>query len=402
MAEIKRKRMTATRAEAAVGTGFDWSAFDVTSVPTPCYVCDERALLQNLDVLKGIQTNTGCKIILALKAFAMFSTFPLLHRCLKGAAASSLFEARLAAEEFGGEVHVCSPAYRDDEFDQLASLATHMTFNSFSQKNLFQPRVARIAPEVKCAMRINPQHSEVRVPLYDPCAQYSRLGVTADQLKEHGLDNISGLHFHTLCELGADALQRTVEAVEASFAPHLEQVTWINVGGGHQLTRQHYNIDLLCSVLARIREEYDVEIYLEPGDAVVSDAGVLATSVLDMVHNEIDIAILDASAATHMPDVLEMPYRPRILNAEAPGVLPHTYRLAGPSCLAGDVIGDYSFAEPLTTGSRLVLLDMAQYTMVKNTSFNGLRLPSIAILREDGDTHVVRNFTYEDYRSRLS
>lgn len=379
----------------------NWHDIDVTDVPTPCYICDETALQHNLEILDEVQKSAHCKIILALKAFAMFSVFPLLRRYLQGAAASSLNEARLAAEEFGGEVHVCAPAYKDSEFDQLLSYATHITFNSFSQWQRFGPRVKSLAPTVKCAIRINPQHSEVPVPMYDPCSRYSRLGVTAGEFHSEDLAGISGLHFHTLSELGTDALDRTLKSVESQFDEELHQMDWMNFGGGQHITQHAYDRAHLCNLVRRFQKQYGLTIYLEPGEAVVLNAGVLIASVLDIVHNEMEIAILDASAAAHMPDVLEMPYRPEIMAAGDPGLHEHTYRLAGPTCLAGDIIGDYSFPTPLRVGSKVILLDMAHYTMVKNNSFNGVRLPSLALRDSSGEIRVLRRFEYEDYRKRL-
>lgn len=376
---------------------------DFTDVPTPCYVVDEGALRRNLEILADIQARTGCKILLALKGYAMWSTFPLLRAYLRGTTASSLDEARLGREEFGGEVHVYAPAYRWAEFEEVLRHADHVSFNSFAQWERFRPIIERHRGRVSPGLRINPEHSEVRVKLYDPCAPASRLGIIASQFQGRNLAGIDGLLFHTLCELNADSLERTLDAVEKKFGPYLEQMKWINFGGGHHITREDYDTELLCRLIGDFKNRYPATIYLEPGEAVALDAGVLVASVLDIVHNEMDIAILDTSAAAHMPDVLEMPYRPQIVGAGEPGVFPHTYRLGGLTCLAGDIIGDYSFPEPLEIGSKLVFLDMAHYSMVKNTTFNGIRLPSIGLYSpETRQTRIVRTFGYEDYKTRLS
>jgi len=370
---------------------------------TPCYVVDEGSLRRNLEILAEVQRRAGCKIILALKGFSMFSTFPVVRKYLSGIAASSLDEARLGFEEFGGEVHVCAPAYRDSEFQELLRYATHITFNSFSQWQRFRPAVSSSEKKVRCGLRINPQHSEVKVALYDPCAPGSRLGIREEQFHGQDIEGITGLHFHTLCELNSDSLERTLAVVERNFGPFLRKMKWVNFGGGHHITRQDYDVDRLCRVIDDFRKRYNVEVFLEPGEAIALNAGVLVASVLDIIHNDRDIAILDTSAAAHMPDVLEMPYRPEIAGAGQPEKYSYTYRLGGMTCLAGDVIGVYSFPEPLAVGSRLTFMDMAHYTMVKNNTFNGIRLPSIAVYDPEKDgIRMVREFNYEDYRGRLS
>ena len=339
---------------------------------------------------------------MALKGFAMFGVFPIIRQYLCGVAASSLHEARLGHEEFGREVHVFAAAYREPEFDQLASFSTHMVFNSFSQWKRYKDRVAGMKDRLSCGIRVNPEHSEVKVALYDPCAPFSRLGVTRRNFEEKELDGITGLHFHNLCELNADSLARTLQAFEDKFSPFIPRMHWVNFGGGHHITRQDYDVDLLCNLITEFKRRYALEVYLEPGEAVVLNAGFLIASVLDITHNQMDIGILDASAAAHTPDVLEMPYRPEIVGSGRSGEYPYTYRLGGLTCLAGDVFGEYSFPEPLTVGSRVIFTDMAHYTMVKNNTFNGVGLPSIAIRDAQGQTRVIRQFSYEDYRNRLS
>jgi carboxynorspermidine decarboxylase len=378
-------------------------ALDLDIVPSPCFVVDESALKRNLEILAKVQESAGCKILLALKGFAMFSTFPLLRKTLKGICASSPHEARLGFEEFGGEVHACAAAFSESDIKELVRICDHIVFNSFSQWKHFKPLVLKSNRKISCGIRVNPEHSEVKVSLYDPCTPGSRLGVCRDQFREDSLSGISGLHFHTLCEQNADALERTLAVIEEKFGKYLSRMKWINFGGGHHITREDYDLDLLCGIIKDFRRRYNLDVYLEPGEAVALNAGVLVASVLDIIHNDIDIAILDASAATHMPDVLEMPYRPEIEGAGMPGEKPHTYRLGGPSCLAGDVIGDYSFSRPLEIGSKLIFLDMAHYSMVKTTTFNGIRLPSIAIYKpEKNELTIIREFGYQDYRDRLS
>jgi carboxynorspermidine decarboxylase len=375
---------------------------DLTQVPTPCYVIDEAALERNLKVLESVQQRTGCTIIMALKGFAMFSVFPLIRQYLHGVTASSLDEARLGYEEFGRKVHVCAPAYRDSEFSELLSYSNHIVFNSFSQWKRFKSTVLAHPKEVRCGIRVNPEHSEVKVSIYDPCGPFSRLGVTRSNFEGDQLEGISGLHFHNLCELNSDSLARTLEVFEEKFGEFLTRMQWVNFGGGHHITRQDYDVDLLCALIAGFRKRYPLEVCLEPGEAIALRTGVLVTSVLDIVHNQMDIAILDTSAAAHMPDVLEMPYRPEVVGAGPLGEYPHNYRLGGLTCLAGDILGDYSFPDPLTVGSKLIFQDMAHYTMVKNNTFNGVRLPTIALLDRHQQLRIIRKFGYEDYRSRLS
>ena len=377
--------------------------FDAQAVPSPCFVVDEVSLERNLKTIDRVQKESGAKVLLALKGFAMWSMFPLVQRYLAGCCASGLNEALLARDEFVGEIHVHGPAFPDGEIEELTRIASHLSFNSFGQWQRAKSQIS--GSDVQVGIRINPEHSEVQTTIYDPCAPGSRLGIPIGVFEKHAseLEGISGLHFHTLCEVNADALQRTLEVVEEKFGAYLSnpQITWINFGGGHHITRADYEVDRLIKLISEFRSKYNVDVILEPGEAVGLNTGVLVASVLDIVDNELKIAILDTSATAHMPDVLEMPYRPNVIEAVENG--PHTYRLGGLSCLAGDVIGDYSFDKPLEIGDRLVFDDMAHYTMVKTTMFNGVSLPAIAIHNsETGKFRVVRQFGYEDYRSRLS
>ncbi len=375
---------------------------DLTQVTTPAYVLEEALLKRNLAVLDRVQRESGAKIILALKGFAFWSAFPVIREVLHGATASSLNEARLAREEMRKEVHVYAVAYKDEEFPEILSLADHVVFNSFSQWKRLRPLVQQSDRKIACGIRVNPQYSEVKTPLYDPCYRFSRLGVTREQFQEDELEGISGLHFHSHCGNNSDALERGVKVFEERFGAFLPKMQWVNFGGGHHITRADYDVDRLIRVVKDFREKWGVEVYLEPGEAVGWQTGPLVSSVVDIVHNEMDIVILDASASAHMPDVLEMPYRPEVRGAGDAGVLPHTYRLTGLTCLAGDVVGDYSFAEPLKVGDKVVFEDMIHYTIVKNTTFNGVQLPSLAIWTEAGELKVVKRFGYEDYKSRNS
>ena len=375
---------------------------DLSKIKTPAYIIDECLLRRNLVVLDDVQKKTGCKVIMALKGFASFGFSDLIREYLPGTTASSIHEARLGREEFGGEVHVCAPAYSDEDFAELVTIADHIVFNSLAQWHYFKNVIDETDRKIECGLRLNPCHSEVKTEKYDPCGPGSRLGVTKEEMDSAVLDGISGLHFHSLCELGADALERTLLAVEEKFGEYLSAMKWINFGGGHHITRKDYDINLLCSLISSFQEKYGVDVYLEPGEAIALNAGVLVASVLDIVRNECDIAILDTSASAHMPDVLEMPYRPVIIGAGMSGELAHTYRLGGNTCLAGDVIGDYSFAAPLARGDKLVFEDMAHYTIVKNTTFNGIRLPSIVRYNsESQELKVLRDFGYEDFKNRL-
>lgn len=375
----------------------DWNA-----APSPSYVVDERLLLRNLEILKSVQDRTGCDILLALKGFSMFSTFPMVRQYLKGITSSSLFEARLGYEEFGKEVHAYAPAYAEHEIDEYLKYVDHIVFNSFDQLNKYKEKVKSLDKHVSIGLRVNPGYSEVETPLYDPCYINSRLGIPVDSFRPDQLDGVEGIHFHAMCEQGSDVLERILVHFEEKYGEYLHQMKWINFGGGHHITREDYDVEKLVSLINYMQEKYDVKVILEPGEAIALNTGYLVTTVLDVVKNGMEIAILDTSATCHMPDVLEMPYRPQIIGASTPNDKTYTYRLGGMTCLAGDVIGDYSFDEPLKAGDKIVFTDMAHYTMVKNHMFNGVNLPSICLYNEDEGVKVVRQFGYEDYRNRLS
>jgi len=403
----------------------------VNQVPTPGFVVEEELLLKNLEILKYVKDQSGCKILLAQKAFSMFSMYPMISAYLDGTTASGLFEARLGYEEFGGETHVFSPAYREDEIEEIMKCCNHMVFNSLSQWKKYGPRAIKAG--ISCGIRLNPECStQDGHEIYDPCGAFSRLGIVEEgfRIEDYmGIENshdgkelqrlenlsetensqgiegpqgIEGFHMHTLCEQNADALIQTLEALESKFGKYLYDLKWLNLGGGHHITRVDYDVKALIECIKRLKATYDIEVYLEPGEAVVLNTGFLVTTVLDKTHNGMDILLLDTSAACHMPDVLEMPYRPNIIDAGNPGEKAYTYRLGGPTCLAGDVIGDYSFDTPINPGDRLVFCDMALYTMVKTNTFNGMRLPSISIYHKDEVLEVVKEFGYEDFKTRLS
>lgn len=375
---------------------------DLYTVPTPCYVVDKEKLKKNLEILKHVSDVTGAHILLAQKAFSMYSLYPFVGEFLSGTTASGLYEAKLGFEEMKGkEVHVFSPAYQEEDMKQLVKICDHIVFNTPSQWNRFRDIVKAGRNEISCGIRINPEYSEIETDIYNPCFANSRMGTTLEQLRNSDIEGIEGLHFHTMCEQGADVLERTLTVVEEKFSYLFSKMKWVNFGGGHHITRQDYDLDKLILCIKRIKEKYGIEVYLEPGEAIALQAGYLVSTVLDTMKNGMEIAILDTSAACHMPDVLEMPYRPEIKGAGMPGDKNYTYRLAGPTCLAGDVIGDYSFDRPLEPGDKLVFHDMAIYSMVKNNTFNGMPLPAIAI-KEGTDVEVIKRFGYEDFKMRLS
>ena len=360
----------------------------------------EQKIIENLERLKQVKEATGCKILLAQKAFSMYSIYPLIGQYLDGTTASGLYEARLGKEEMKKENHIYAPAYREEEIDEIISYCDHIVFNSFSQLTKYKEKVKQKGKSI--GIRINPECStQEGHAIYDPCAAGSRLGITKANFRPELLEDVEGIHFHTLCEQNSDDLKTTLQAVEEKFGPWLSKMKWINFGGGHHITREDYDIETLITCINEIKEKYHVQIYLEPGEAIALNAGSLFTTVLDIVHNGMEIAILDTSASCHMPDVLEMPYRPPLKGSGKSREKAYTYRLGAPTCLAGDIIGDYSFDKPLTCGQRLEFLDMAIYTMVKNNTFNGMPLPSIVLERKNGECQIIRTFGYEDFKMRL-
>lgn len=385
--------------------------FDASRVPSPCFVVDEVALENNLKILHYVQAKSGAKVLAALKAFSMWHTAPLVSRYLSGVCASGVHEAQLGKECYAGEVHVFSAAYSARDIQLLKSNVDHLVLNSFSQWRCFKTELLeekKSRPGFSIGLRINPEHSEGDVALYDPCAPCSRLGIPVSEFNQQKnlsdvLIGIEGLHFHTLCEQGVEPLVRTLAAVEEKFSDYLPQMKWVNFGGGHHITKPDYDVEKLIQVICDFSRKYDLQVYIEPGEALAIHTGVLVAEVLDMTKNKIDLAILDTSATCHMPDTLEMPYRAEIHGAGEQNEKQFTYRLGGMTCLAGDVIGDYSFDQPLQRGQRLVFDDMAHYTMVKTTTFNGIPLPAIAVWNSQTDKlTVVKEFGYEDFKSRLS
>lgn len=373
----------------------------IDQVPTPAYVIDEAKLVNNLEILKSVQERTGCKVLLAQKAFSMYATYPLISQYLAGTTASGLYEAKLGREEFGGEVHVFAPAFKDADLEEILEIADHIVFNSERQLRKHVDKCRAVG--VSVGLRINPECStQGDHALYDPCAAGSRFGVRIDQFSEDLLDLVDGLHFHTLCEQNSDDLKTTLNAVEAKFGPYLHRIKWLNMGGGHHVTREDYNLDLLISSIQHMQETYGLEVYIEPGEAIALNAGYLVTEVLDIFENGIETLVLDASATCHMPDVLEMPYRPPLRHGFEAGQKAYTYRLSSNTCLTGDIIGDYSFEKPVEIGDKLYFEDMAIYSFVKNNTFNGIGLPSLVLMDKTGDCRIVKSFGYEDFKGRLS
>ena len=377
--------------------------FDLQRVATPAYVVDLSLLKKNVELLGQVQADAGCKVLLALKGFAMFSTFPLVKQYLSGCCASGLHEALLARREFGKEVHVYSPGFKPAEMEQIIPIADHISFNSLRQWQQFKPMLQAATKAPSPGLRVNPEHSEVEVALYDPCSPGCRLGTRDVEMESADLAGLEGLHFHALCEQNSDTLERVLQAVETRFPKFLKQVKWVNMGGGHHITKPGYDIERLVRIVKSFRERHEVEVYLEPGEAIGLNTGWLIASVLDIVGVGEQTLILDVSATCHMPDVLEMPYRPQVIGAGVEGEFANTYKLGGTSCLAGDVIGSYSFPKPVEVGQKLVFTDMAHYTMVKTTTFNGVPHPDIDTYDPATDElRVVRRFGYEDFRNRLS
>ena len=375
---------------------------DISTLPTPSYLVDQRLLIKNLELLASVKERTGCKILLAQKAFSMFSVYPLIAKYLDGVTSSGVMEARLGYEEMGKEVHTYAPAFADHEMDDVIRYSDHIVFNSFHQWNKFKDKVKNSGKQIECGLRLNPKYSEIDTDIYNPCFTGSRLGITPEQFQPDQLDGIDGLHFHTMCEQNSDTLERTLKVVDDTFGSYIKQMKWLNFGGGHHITRSDYDIETLIRCIQFAQDTYGVQVYLEPGEAVALNTGYLISTVLDTIENGMHLAILDTSSACHMPDVLEMPYRPHIIGAGVPNEKAYTYRLGGPTCLAGDIIGDYSFDVPLKEGDKLIFCDMAHYTMVKNNTFNGMNLPSIAFYSQENGLQIIKQFGYEDFKSRLS
>ncbi len=371
----------------------------MNKIETPIYLLEEEKLEKNLKLLKEVQNRSGIKILLALKGFALYKSFDLVRKYLKGCCASGLHEAKLAHEEMRLEVHTYAPAFKDSEFDEILDISDHIVFNSFSQWQKYKNKAIKKA---SCGLRVNPEISSSPTDLYNPCALFSRLGITKKEFKKDQIEDIEGLHFHALCEQNADALQEVLKSFEEKFGNLIPNMKWINFGGGHHITKKGYDIELLISIIKNFKEKYpNITLYLELGEAVGWESGVLVSSVLDIVHNEIDIAILDTSTEAHMPDTIIMPYRVEVRDAGEANEKKYTYRLTGNTCLAGDIMGDYSFDTPLKIGDKIIFEDQMHYTIVKNTTFNGIPLPSIGILRKDAEIEIVKKFGYEDYKRRV-
>lgn len=372
----------------------------LNKISTPAYVIDEYLLEKNLKILSYIQNSTNCKILLALKAFSTSACFPLIKKYLSGVTASSLNEAKLGSEEFGKNVHVYAPAYTPQMFKKLLKYSSHIVMNSFTQWKRLK-HLAVFSENLEIGIRVNPHYSEVANAKYNPCSTNSRFGVSSDTLKNESLDGISGLHFHALCQQPFDVLERVWTQIESKFEQALYQLRWVNLGGGHYLTHPEYDVKKLITFINKIQNKFDISVYMEPGEAVVYNSGFLVTSILDLGDINPSYAIVDASASAHMPDILEMPYRPTLLNESPMSSSTFKYSIGGPTCLSGDIIGDYSFEKKLKIGDKLVLTDMAQYTIVKNTTFNGIELPSIHLLKTDGELKLIKKFNYADFKSRV-
>jgi len=375
---------------------------ELSQIPTPCYVCEEAKLEANLKVLDRVQKRSGAKILLALKGFALWPTFDLVGRYLRGVCASGLNEARLGRETMNKEVHTYAPAFKEEEIEEIAKLSDHLVFNSPAQLHRFKAKAKSANPRLSIGLRINPECALAPTDLYNPCAPFSRLGTTLANFDPAIVEELDGLHFHALCEQNVDALEAVLGAFEEKFGPYIAKMKWINFGGGHHITREDYDVEGLITLIKAFKKRYnDIPVYLEPGEAVGWQTGPLVASVLDIVRNGMDIAILDVSAEAHMPDTLAMPYRAEVRNAGKPGEKPYTYRLGGPTCLAGDIMGDYSFDAPLKVGDKIVFEDQIHYTFVKSTMFNGVEHPALAIWSKENKLKIVRTFTYEDFKSRL-
>ena len=375
---------------------------DLKRLPSPCWLLEEKKLVENLELISTVKKKSGAKVLLALKGYALWKSFPLLHPYLDGCCASGLHEAKLADETFSKEVHTYAPAFKEEEIEEIAKISHHLVFNSPAQFHTYALQAKSVNPHISLGLRVNPEYSESPKEIYNPCGIYSRLGTTLENMDTSILDLCDGLHFHALCEQDASALENVLKNFEKKFGAYIPHMKWINFGGGHHITRKGYDIEKLIHLIRSFKRKYDVEVYLEPGEAIGWETGTLVTTVLDIVHNGMDIAILDSSAEAHMPDTIIMPYRAEVTGAGQAGEKVYTYRLAGNTCLAGDIMGDYSFDTPLQVGDKIIFEDQMHYTMVKATTFNGIKLPSIAIQKRDGTTEVVREFGYEDFKNRLS
>jgi len=372
------------------------------NLPSPCWLLQEKELINNLDILQTIKERSGAKVLLALKGYALWKSFPLIRGFLNGCCASGLHEAKLAAEEFNKEIHTYSPAFKEEEIEEIAAISHHLVFNSPAQFKRFALQAKQINPALSLGLRVNPEYSEAPKEIYNPCGLHSRLGTTIQNFDRSILEMCEGLHFHALCEQDSDSLENVLKHFETKFGAYIPKMKWINFGGGHHITRKGYDVEKLITLIQDFKKRYSVEIYLEPGEAVGWETGPLIATILDIVHNGIDIAILDTSAEAHMPDTVIMPYRAEVRGAGKAKDKKYTYRLAGNTCLAGDIMGDYSFDTPLKIGDRIFFEDQMHYTMVKATTFNGIKLPSIAIERLNGEIEVVREFGYKDFKERLS
>jgi len=366
---------------------------------TPYYLLKEEKLEENLKLLEYIQEQSGAKILLALKGFAFTSSFDLVSKYLQGCCASGLYEAKLAYEEFKKEVHTYSPAFKENEIDEILSISNHIIFNSFNQWQKYKEKALKA--DVSIGLRINPEVSASPKEIYNPCGLNSRLGITKKEFKPELLRGVDGFHFHALCEQGSDELELVLNAFEKNFGEYLHELKWINFGGGHHITKDGYHVKKLIKLIKDFKNKYDVKVYLEPGEAVGWESGVLVAKVLDIVDNGMQIAILDTSAEAHMPDTIIMPYRSEVEGAKKAGVNPYTYQLAGNTCLAGDIMGNYSFKSPLKIGDEIIFKDQIHYTIVKNTTFNGIKLPNLVIERKDGTKELVKEFGYEEYKRRV-
>jgi carboxynorspermidine decarboxylase len=376
---------------------------DYGKVPSPCYVIDEERFRKNLSLIRHVSYESGAEIILAFKGFAMWGVFPIVKEYVSGAAASSADEARLCFDEICSPAHTYSPVFKDNDFESIIKYSSHITFNSLNQYRKYSNHLQKHSKKISAGLRINPEFSEVSNGLYNPCSPGSRLGVTASDIGEILPEGIEGFHFHVLFESDSYALEKVLEIVESKFGRHFSKIRWINMGGGHLITRKDYDVDHLIRILRKFREKTGLHLILEPGSAFAWETGELIATVEDIVENQgIKTAILDVSFTAHMPDCLEMPYKPKILGANDPVEGKPTYRIGGNSCLSGDVMGDWSFDKELHPGDRIVFLDMIHYTMVKTTTFNGVHHPSIGIWTMDNKFRLIREFGYEDYKNRLS